>query len=506
MTHTHPYMMQFFLRASQSLGLLIFISSSCFNFVAYIFLGIARGETSPTLDVPALCDADWQGEIEAIIRRREFARAQWGILVQPLDAERPLYALNERSYFLGASTVKLLTTAAVLSKLGADYRIRTPFYAMGQPPVLETLLVAGRGDPSLRTEELSAIAQQLYRQGLRQIDQLIADDRYFPEPNRPPTWEFEDLFFSYAPGVNSLILNQNQFSLTFSPQQTGEPVQLSWHDEIAAAQWQIQNSIQTSPALPSNRLELNGILGQPILQIRGTLAVDAPAISWNLAILEPGQYFLDTLKAVLELEGIEVRQARLATPQEQFDLGSELTTIESPHLATLIQETNQESNNLYAEALLSHLGAIAGNQDHRNAGLNIVQNTLTELGINPESYVLTDASGLSRHNLVSPEALVQTLMQMAKSPHFATYHQTLAIAGVSGTLKNRFQNTLVQGNLRGKTGTLRNVSALSGYLEGTKAQPWVFSIILNKTTEPAIKQRQAIDEIVLVLANLKVCH
>ncbi|MDY6785541.1 MAG: D-alanyl-D-alanine carboxypeptidase/D-alanyl-D-alanine-endopeptidase [Cyanobacteriota bacterium] len=506
--------MQFPFKSGQFLGLLAFVSSSFFHLFVNSSLGIAEQTSPPDTDIPAVCNGHWQRSIDAIINHPKFARAQWGILVQPLDAERPLYALNERRYFLGASTVKLLTTAAALSKLGANYRIRTPFYASGSPPVLETLRVAGRGDPSVTTEEISAIAQQLYRQGVRQIDQLIADDRYFSQPHRPSTWEGGDLFFAYAPAINSLILNQNQFSLAFSPQQIGEPVKLSWQDEIAATQWQFNNSTLTSSGETSSRLEIKGILGQPALQIRGTLGVDTEPFSWELAVLDPGRYFLETLKTNLELAGIEVGQLHLATPPERFDSLAELTAIESPSLGRIIQEINQESNNLYAEALLRHLSAVstgaarqrAANTGSLSLGLDVVQDTLTELGIDSNSYILADASGLSRHNLVSPEALVQTLVTMTTSPHFVTYRNSLGVAGISGTLENRFQKTPVRGNLRGKTGTMRNVSALSGYLEVGENRPWVFSIILNQTTEPTTEQRKAIDEIVLILSKVKSCH
>ncbi|MDY7014938.1 MAG: D-alanyl-D-alanine carboxypeptidase/D-alanyl-D-alanine-endopeptidase, partial [Cyanobacteriota bacterium] len=384
------------------IGLFVLLLGGFSQFGVNLSPVVAQGETSLQSDASAACDANWQGEIDAIIQRPEFARAQWGILVRSLDAERSIYALNEHRYFLGASTVKLLTTAAALERLGADYRIRTPFYTLGQPPVLETLLVAGRGDPSLSTENLSAIARQLYRQGVRQIDQLIADDRFFSEPHRSLTWEWGDLFFYYAPAVNSLILNQNRFSLTFSPQQIGDSLNLSWRDEIAAAQWQLENSTLTSPAGTSNRLAINGSLGQPLLEIRGTLAVDASPLSWNLAILNPRRYFLESLQASLEDEGIQVRQARLARPEDSTNDFAELTAIASPPLAILLQETNRSSNNLYAEALLLTLGAVAGDRGSRTAGLDVVRNTLTQLGVDPDSYLLADGSGLSRHNLVSP--------------------------------------------------------------------------------------------------------
>jgi serine-type D-Ala-D-Ala carboxypeptidase/endopeptidase (penicillin-binding protein 4) len=465
----------------------------------------ASATVAPNSDSPALCEADLPAAIAAIIHRPKFARSRWGILVQPLNSERPLYALNEGAYFLPASNVKLLTTAAALHHLGANYRLRTPIYTEGELPLLKTLLVVGRGDPSLQTAHLQRLVEQLESQGVRQIEQLIVDDRYFQQPNRHPTWEWEDLYFAYAPSVNSLMLNQNQFELSLSGQQVGDPVKLGLQDEIAARQWQVDNLAVTTPPGTSSGITVTGIFSQPLLQIRGFLAVDREPIVWNMAILDPAQYFLQTLRFLLETEGIEVKQARVATTDLKRQNLTEFTVIESPPLEVLIQETNQSSNNLYAEALLHTIGATTGSQETFDAGLNVIKRTLTELEVDPESYVLADGSGLSRHNLLSPAALVQTLRQMARSPDAKAYFNSLAIAGVSGTLRQRFQNTPVQGNLRGKTGTMKSVSALSGYLDVDNAQSLAFSIILNETTQPISEQREAIDRIVLVLSHLKSC-
>lgn len=182
-------------------------------------------------------------------------------------------------------------------------------------------------------------------------------------------------------------------------------------------------------------------------------------------------------------------------------LENELMKIDSEPLTILLAKVNQDSNNLFAEALLR----ILSNRSEHHTGLEIVRESLTELGVDPDSYILQDGSGLSRQNLVSPEALVQTLRLMAKTPDAEIYRESLAVAGVSGTLKKRFLDTPIQGNLQGKTGTISGVSALSGYLKIPNYQPLVFSIIVNQSTQPTSALRQAIDELILLLSNLRNC-
>ena len=118
---------------------------------------------------------------------------------------------------------------------------------------------------------------------------------------------------------------------------------------------------------------------------------------------------------------------------------------------------------------------------------------------------MVDGSGLSRHNLVTPETLVDTLQAMAHSPHGSIYRRSLAVAGEAGSLRSRFRNTPVQGQLQGKTGFVCNNESLAGYLQPPNSPPLVFSIFLNNADLSATGMRQIIDEIVLNIAQLNNC-
>ena len=458
--------------------------------------------SSSTVQSPAtsVCPADLETAIAAVIDHPQFKRSRWGILVQPLTSQRPLYALNPQRYFTPASSVKLLTTAAALLELGPQFRIRTSIYGSDPTSNVTSLRVVGRGDPTLTKAELKDLAQQLKRQGITQVPQLIVEDNYLPGSRLNPTWEWEDVYANYGVAINSAILNQNAFTLTVLPQLLGQPVQLRWSDSVAARQWRIENKAITAPAGTPYGVEITGSLGQPVLTIAGELAVDSEPDIWELAVADPGRYFLESFRRILLSEGITVIEGLVTNTGADHPRPSsetELAAIESPPLTVLLQETNQESNNLFAEVLLK-LGSVEGN------GLDSWQH-LSNLGVDPGSYVLVDGSGLSRHNLLSPEAIVQTLQLMAQSPYAETYQNSLPIAGISGTLQGRFRGTPVQGNLFAKTGTLAGISALSGYLEVPDYQPLVFSIMLNQSDQPVANQRAAIDKIVLILSRLRFC-
>jgi len=159
-----------------------------------------------------------------------------------------------------------------------------------------------------------------------------------------------------------------------------------------------------------------------------------------------------------------------------------------------INITNRDSNNGYADSLLRRLG-----------GPEVVRAALTPLGVDPNSFRQVDGSGLSRYNMAKPQTFVSILRGMDASPGRYIFYRSLPIAGQSGTLRNRFLNTSVQGKVRAKTGTLRGVRALSGYLEHPRRGTLVFSIMVNQPGQSGTTMLRAIDQMVLSLMAVEDC-
>jgi D-alanyl-D-alanine carboxypeptidase/D-alanyl-D-alanine-endopeptidase (penicillin-binding protein 4) len=451
-----------------------------------------------------ICPGELGAQVDAIANRPEFSRSRWGILIQPLSSTATLYSRDAQKYFIPASNVKLLTTAAALQKLGADFRIKTSVYS-GENG---SLYVVGRGDPSIAEAQLQSLAQQLKRRGVDRVNELIGDDSYFQGSAVNPNWEWEDAQSGYGAPVNSLIFNQNAIELLLSPQELGQPLKVTFAEPKLANLWQIQNNSVTVAQNESEFIEVGREFDRPAIRVSGQLKVGAESESAYVAVVNPANNFLQHFQQALAAEGIPVKQALVASVSRNFN--QELATVESPPLAQLVRETNRESNNLYAEVLLRLLGKVTDKmpqqqEDTDELGLKELKTALTQLGVNPNSYILADGSGLSRHNLISPEALVQTLRFMANSPAASIYRQSLPIAGESGTLKNRLNSTPNRVILQAKTGTLSGVSALSGYIEVPDYEPLVFSIIVNQSGLSAASMRSATDEIVLLLNRLRRC-
>jgi serine-type D-Ala-D-Ala carboxypeptidase/endopeptidase (penicillin-binding protein 4) len=453
------------------------------------------------VDLPArICPAQLPAKIDRIIAQSQFDRARWGILIQPLqDARKTQSALYDRAskdFFLPASSAKLFTTAASLLKLGSRDRIRTSI--VGTP---DQLRLVGQGDPTMGDSQLQSLVQQLKQKNIQTIGQLTLDDRAFGDDPVNPTWEWGDMQEGDAPVVNSLILNGNATKLTLTPQQLGKPLQVQWANPADIAGWTIDNRTQTVGPNQPEFTKISRDVSQPILHITGQLKAGGTAESIDIAAPNPAQLWRDRLSTQLKRANITVKNITLLIDRSTvlpLDTGKEVAFVESPPLLDLINETHRSSDNLYAEALLKRLGA--GTTDR---GIQVVQTILSQYGVEAQGYQLADGSGLSRQNLVSPAALVQVLQAINGQDD---YRRSLPVAGQTGTLRNRFKNTLAEGIVQAKTGTLTNVSALAGYITPAQYPPLVFSILLNQSIATPAVQRAAIDEIVLLLTQLKSCE
>lgn len=472
-------------------------------------LGVAQQTASaqtqePTPIAPAttkaICPAQLGASIDAVVNRAIFNRARWGILIQPLASNQTLYSRDAQKYFTPASVTKALTTAAALQSLGANFRIRTSIIQDAEG----VLRIVGRGDPSLNDAQLTALAKQLRAKGITQIKQLIADDTYIQGDIVNSTWQWEDIQSDYGAPFGSFMLNENLFRFSLTPRTVGQTPTISWADANESRQWIVLNRALTVAANQPTSIDISRDLTGKVLTIRGQIAANSNPFTATLPVVDPNYYLLRRFRTILAAEKITLGTTTVGT-----GLGTqELAAVQSPPLSQLIAGTNLDSNNLYAESMLRTLAfgqTRQPNQTTGSVGLDVLKKTLTQLGAGENTYILTDGSGLSRRNLISPEALVQTMKGIGRTPAASVFRASLPVAGKSGTLRGRFRDTPAEGTVQAKTGTMTGVVSLTGYVNAPKYEPIVFGIMVNQTDQPARVVRAAIDEIVVLLAQLQKC-
>jgi D-alanyl-D-alanine carboxypeptidase/D-alanyl-D-alanine-endopeptidase (penicillin-binding protein 4) len=167
------------------------------------------------------------------------------------------------------------------------------------------------------------------------------------------------------------------------------------------------------------------------------------------------------------------------------------------------------SQNLYAQLLLLQVAANSvratnalRNQTTEEIGVSELQDFLATIGIKKSEVLLEEGSGLSRGALLTPNATVELLKFMSRHRHADVFRDALPIAGVDGTLRSRMKSTKAEGNVRAKTGSLRYVNTLSGYVTTAAGERLAFSIMLNNhNPDPAFPARADVDAIAILLAS-----
>jgi serine-type D-Ala-D-Ala carboxypeptidase/endopeptidase (penicillin-binding protein 4) len=477
------------------------LKRSIVGLVPFFLLVAPRAIAAPS----SICVNELPTAIASVVKHPEFERSRVGILVQTLSTGQTLYEQDARKFFVPASNTKLLTTAAALQVLGARYRIRTSVYQMPTEQGV-SLRVVGRGDPSFGDAQLQDLAKQLKQRGIQKIDQLWVDESYYQGNAVNENWAVGDIQESYGVPISNLMVNANSIDLTVTPQKVGQPLQLTWKNNADVPPWQIENDTKTVDQKGGEFVELERDLLKPILRVSGQLRQGSEAFTTSVGVADPAFHFSKHFEQALTKEGIRVDRTEVLRGSFQpVDAKTEVAAVDSPVLADLVKQSNLESDNFYADAILKLMGSEPGEGKTTDRALKTLRQTLTRFKVNEAGFTIVDGSGLARQNLISPEVLVQVLRMMSQQPMGTVFRGSLPVAGMSGTLRSRFQTSPAKGIVQAKTGTLSGISALSGYISPPNYQPLVFSIIVNHTRKDTVQQRQAIDEIVGKLATLRSC-
>ena len=299
----------------------------------------------------AYCRADLTNQLNTLAERPSLKKARLGILIETQSGQ-VIYSRDAERYFVPASNVKLLTTAAALSSLGPNFTVRTSVYSQQQNGVT-TLQVVGRGDPTLADSQLNELASQLKAQDINTVSSLLGNDSHFAGPIVNPNWEWEDVQAGYGAPTNSLIINTNELGLTLYPQAVGQPLRIEWDDPSLNRQWQIENFSRSVAAGQPEYVDIGRDLSRPILRVYGQLISGAAPDKASVAVPNPADYFISRFRQTLGRQGITVAQTGLTTVNPS---GSELAAVTSPPLAQWLVRTNRNSKNIYAEAILKSLG------------------------------------------------------------------------------------------------------------------------------------------------------
>lgn len=460
-------------------------------------------------------------------------RCFWGVEVDELGQGQTLFRHNAERMFVPASNTKLFTTALTLLRLGPEYRFKTVVLAAQAPDaagrVAGEVRLVGGGDPSLSGRVIpyqkdapagdplagiEALAEQAVARGLRRVDgDIVGDDTAYLWEPYPQGWAQDDAVWEYGAPVSALTLNDNTITVSVQPAgRAGQPPLLTLSP--ALEYYVIDHRIQARPGA-ERRIRVERLAGSRQLRLWGTVSTEGSGASrFSLAIDDPALYAATALYEALLRRGVIVAGSPRARHRFANEVGNpknpiapppgagvELARRESPPLVELLQVVDKISQNLHAELMLREVARVRRQVGTREAGLEEMRQFLSEAGLEETSYRFEDGSGLSRLNLVAPAAVVKLLRYVDRSPQGEAWQTLLPIGGEDGTLANRFEGHPEGRRVRAKTGTLRHVSALSGYVESRSRGRLAFAVMVNNYLAGSAEIRSIVDKICLLLTE-----
>jgi D-alanyl-D-alanine carboxypeptidase/D-alanyl-D-alanine-endopeptidase (penicillin-binding protein 4) len=355
----------------------------------------------------------------------------------------------------------------------------------------------GRGDPNLSNRRfpyqlkeefdgppekvLAGLADALVAKGLKEISgDVIGDDSYFPRERYPNGWEIDDMVWEYGAAISSIVVDDNTVTLTLTPGElAGSPV----HAVVSPAtpDFAVENDVVTSPAEVKSDLTLKREPGANLVVVKGTLPAKSTPRKLVLAIEEPAQHAAATLKRLLEERGVKVGGGVRAQHQRADTPGDPTVLAEhvSVPLGDAVKLVNKISQNLHTEMLLRTVARQNGVWGTPDDLMRTPADFYAAAGIAAGDVIQTDASGLSRHDLVTPRAVVALLGFAQKQTWFVPYYESLPVAGGDGTLEDRMKSTPAAGRVHAKTGSVEHVRTLSGFAETLSGRRLIFSFLSN---------------------------
>ena len=456
-------------------------------------------------------NAELASRVDAIADRSPLDRAHWGIFIQDAATGEVIYERNADRLFIPASNLKLVVATTALGLMPADHRLRTSLYTTGplRNGVVEgDLVLYGRGDPGIsgryRDDRMLAVwedlADSLAARGVREVrGGLVADESWFDSIHVHGDWESYDLLWWYAAPVSALGFNDNSIDFRISPGAIGQPARIEWQPVTSFVV--LSNRTRTVAAGAERTLDFERGTGDTIIAY-GTLPADERPWTEYFAVRDPARYAGTVFREVLESRGIRfgTSQVRVVRAQDRSVARAnpvELVGYESAPLSELIFPILNSSQNWFAEQLLKALGRDYGAGGTWEAGLDVERRFLTErVGLDEAEFRLRDASGLSAGNLITPRALARVLMY---GRDLDVLREALPVSAAQrGSLRSRF--TDMPGRVRAKTGGIRNVDALSGFVTSERGRELVFVVIVNGSAFPGSTVRAAIDDVVRAAA------
>lgn len=437
------------------------------------------------------CYGSAQEKVEKLLRSRNYTNGGIGVVIKDLDTDSSIVSINADSLMIPASVSKLVTGAAAFELLGLEYTFDTPVYIDGKYDgdsgvVHGDLYIQGRGDPGFSVERLWLFVQHLKHRGINYVyGDLVLDDFYFDSVNVGPGFSDKDGSRAYQSLINALSVNFSSVAIHHrSGQNIGSPVHVDIFPRIEGIK--INSSAMTVAPGTRGRLEISTCSesGTTQIDVRGGMALNDSSRYTYRKVWQTWEAFGGAVRALFKENGIMVRgnTVRGKVPSK-LTAEKPFYSFKSLPLSDYVGYMFKWSSNFASEMLFKTLGAIeTGGAGSWRGGAKAVSRWWEDAGL-PEGASIVNGSGMGTNtNLYSASQIVELLTHVSgQKEYFPEFLTSLAVAGVDGTLEDRFRRSGLKGLVRAKTGTLNSagVSTLAGYVL-LENKTYAFAILCNR--------------------------
>lgn len=421
-------------------------------------------------------------EIENELRRAGVAEESVGIVVQPVDGQKPILALNADMAFHPASTMKVVTTYAALELLGPHYRWKTNAYVTGklEEGVLHgDLIIKGSGDPSFSQKDLWLFVREIQDSGIHEIrGNIVLDRSVFGKMGYDPA-AFDDAPLKpYNAGPDGLLLNDRKVEIRFIPDIVRDKVNVAMEPRM--------NGIAIIPPVAASSACVNWQNGIDIhfddriayFEGQYPLACGEKTLSVHPYQMSDIRYFGSIFEKLWRESGGGFNGHVIegtVPPEAQI-----VARWNSPALGMIVNAVNKISNNVRARQLLLALGVeFRGEGVTTEDGVDVVMKWLAEKGIGTDKMVIENGSGLSRDEKITPSTMAWILRAAYESPVMPELVSSLPIVGRDGTMSKRLVNSEIAGKAHVKTGAINDVRAIAGYVLAKSGRRYLVVCMVN---------------------------
>ncbi len=445
-------------------------------------------------------------DVAAALDRARVPRDALSVVVQDLGRNGvPRLSWQAQAAVNPASLMKLFTTYAALDLLGPAWTWSTPVWLQGALPsggsgVFEgDVIIKGSGDPKLVVERAWLLLRRLQQLGVRDIHgDIVLDRSAFEVPEQSPA-EFDgEALRPYNVRADALLLNYKSVSFTFTPDPAHGVALISTEPALAGVRADARVPLAAGPGAAQCadwRGALQADFSDPKRQhFKGIYSPACGEKLWPVAYAEPAQYNERLLEGLWsEMGGKLTGSVRDGTAP----VGPPTFEATSPPLAEVIRDINKFSNNVMAQQLFLTLGLTQRGLGTPDSAREVLRGWLaSRYGDSGRGAVIDNGSGLSRETRVSAQLLARLLQDAAASPLMPELMASLPVSGVDGTLR---RSKVVPGRAHLKTGSLRDVTAVAGYVLAPSGRRYVVVGVINHPNAGAAKP--ALEALVQWTAN-----